>query len=162
MRRKMLKALSIALGAMVTSSAHAQDPEDVACEYGVMPYEPEPIYEPEPVPLYGIEEPIYQPEPPTGLVVNGVVRQLGTGTPLQGVQVSYGEMVLITGADGRFSFSLPILAEPDVELVFTAEDIDGKDHGGKHKPTEVTVQVVDGALSPLVAEQGLILELKPR
>jgi len=158
MRRKMLKALSIALGAMVTSSAHAQAPDDVACEYGVVPYEPEPIYEPEPVPVYGIEEPVFL----SGLVVNGVVRQLGTGTPLQGIQVSYGDMLLITAADGRFSFSLPALDKPDVELVFVAEDIDGQDFGGKHKSAKVKVQVVDGALSPLVAEQGLVLELKPR
>ncbi len=162
MRRKMLKTLSIVLGSMVATSAHAQSPEDVACEYGVVPYEPEPIYEPEPVPLYGIEEPVYPPAPTPGLVINGVVQQAGTGTPLAGIQVSYGGMELISDADGRFSFSLPVLDESDAELVFEATDIDGKDGGGKHKSAEVTVKVVDGVLSPMVAEQGLVIELKPR
>ncbi len=161
MRRKLLKALSIMLGTMVTSSAQAQDMDDIACEYGVVPYEPMP--EPEPVPLYGIEEPVYLPDPaPAGLVVTGVVQQAGTGQPLEGIRVTLGDMELRTGADGRFSFSLPATVEPQAELVFEARDIDGNDHGGKHKDATLSVQLVDGALSPMVAEQGLILTMTAR
>jgi hypothetical protein len=160
MRRKLLKALSLMLGTVVASSAHAQDMDDVVCEYGVMPYEP--IPEPEPVPPYGIEEPIYLPDPAPGLVVNGVVQQAVTGQPLEGIRVSYGAMELLTGADGRFSFTLPATEQPLTELVFEATDIDGKDHGGKHKGAKVEVELVDGALSPMVAEQGLILTMQLR
>jgi len=151
----MLKALSIMLGTMVTTSAQAQSPEDVACEYGVVPYEPEPIYEPEPVPLYGIDEPPWVP----GVTVTGVVQQAGTGTPLQGIQVVLGEYELITGADGRFTFSLPATEEPTAKLEVVATDIDGKDNGGKHKKAKLEITLTDGALPPMVAEQGLLLEL---
>lgn len=160
MRRRIFKALSIMLGTMVASSAHAQNMDDVVCEYGVMPYEP--IPEPEPVPLYGIEEPIYLPEPVPGLVVSGVVQQAGTGQPLEGIRVRCGTIELHSGADGRFSISLPATEQPLTELVVEAADIDGKDHGGKHKDATVKVDLVDGALSPMVAEQGLILTMTPR
>jgi hypothetical protein len=157
MRRKLLKALSLVLGATIAGSAHAQDVDgDVACEYGVVPYEP--IYEPEPVPLYGIEEPDFI----RGLAVNGIVQQAGTGLPLVGIQVSMGDEVLTTGPDGRFSFTVPTIPGDTVKLVFQAQDIDGGEGGGKHKPARVKLELVDGALPQMIAEQGLVLEMKKK
>ncbi len=159
MRRKMLKALSVVLGAMVSTAAQAQSPEDVACEYGVPPMEPEPLQipEPEPVPLYGIEEP--GPPPLMGQPVKGQVLQAVTGTPLQGVQVTLDDQVILTDADGRFVFTLPMVVDDEVVLEFEAKDIDGKDGGGKHKTAKAEVKLVDGALPQMIEEQGLVLEL---
>ena len=158
MRRKMLKALSLMLGTMVSTSAQAQDHDDVACEYGVMPYEP--IMEPEPVPLYGIEEPVYLPEP-APLVVSGRVLKTGTDQPIEGIRLSMGEQTVLSDPDGRFAFST-VAPVGSATWDLLAEDIDGKDHGGKHRPTKLAVAIVDGALTPVIAEQGLTVELEPR
>lgn len=158
MRRKLLKALSLMLGTMVSTSAGAQEAEDVACEYGVVPYEP--IMEPEPVPLYGIEEPIYLPEP-TPLIVSGRVLRTGTEDPIEGIRVSMGKQTVLTDSDGRFTFST-IAPEGNATWDLLAEDIDGKDHGGKHHPAKLEVTIADGALTPMIAEQGLMVEMKPR
>jgi hypothetical protein len=161
MRRKLLKALSLVLGATIAGAAQAQDvSDDVACEYGVVPFEP--IPEPEPVPLYGIEEPTFFPPPSPGPSVRGVVQQAGTGLPLEGVRVSLGDQVVTTGPDGRFDFAVPLVPGETTKLVFRAEDLDGEEHGGEHKPARITVKAVDGALPWMIAEQGLLLEMKKR
>ncbi len=161
MRRRMMKALSLVLAAAMAGPAQAQDPDDVACEYGVVPYEP--IPEPEPVPMYGVEEPIYLPEPSVpGLVINGVVRQQGTDQPLEGIQVTLGELTLLTDPDGRFGFTLPVTDEPPSELSLRAKDIDGHDKGGKHRSASLSIPLEDGALSPMLAEQGIVVEMKRR
>ena len=161
MRRKIMKTLSLVLAAAMAGPAHAQDPADVACEYGVVPYEPIPA--PEPVPMYGVEEPVFLPEPaPPGLAINGVVRQQGTDQPLEGIQVVLGDLALLTGPDGRFAFALPAMDQPPDRLELKAADIDGKDHGGKHKAASLTIPLEEGALSPMLAEQGIVVEMKKR
>ncbi len=150
-RRKLLKTLSVVLGAAVSSMAWAQEPGETPCEYGVMPYEP-PVYN---TPDYGIEE----PPAVLGVPVWGVVRQAGTEAPLQGIQVTHGAKQGITGADGRFEFISPISSAGELELTFEAADIDGAKHGGDHEPATVSVKVVDGVLPREVSQQGLVLEM---
>jgi hypothetical protein len=156
MRRKMMKALSLALGAMVSSSAHAQGVDDIACEYGVEP--PPDFYDPEPVPLYGIEEPTYLART---IIVTGRVVLEGTVEPIEGIQLTLGEQTALTGPDGRFGFSTTA-PDPNATWDLLAEDIDGDDHGGKHKPAKLTVVIQDGALSPLIGEEGLLVQMKPK
>lgn len=162
MRRFVTKSLSLLLGALVSTSVHAQDAEEVPCEYG-----PEPSYrvvEPDPD-----AEP--WPSPPRdearrsalmGFPVRGRVVQAGTGAPLQGIEVTLDGETLLTAADGAFAFELPVIVGHEVELVFQARDIDGKDGGGKHKSAKLSVKVIDGALPEAIEAQGVLLELEPR
>lgn len=158
MRRMLMKTLSLVLGSFVSTAAHAQD-DYVICEYGVVP---PPDWD-EPVPLYGIEEPIYLPEPPPPppLLIKGRVLKAGTEEGIEGAQVMLGDRKLLSGPDGVFAFSVPPPeGSPTWDLL--VEDVDGAEHGGTFAATKLEVRFVDGALSPVIAEQGLTVELKPR
>ncbi len=122
----------------------------------------EPAPEPEPE-----EDP--WPEPPRdearrsalmGFPVHGRVVQAVTRVPLVGIQITLDDEVVLSGEDGSFAFTLPVIVGSEVELVFSARDIDGKEGGGKHKAAKQSVKVVDGALPEAVEERGVLLELE--
>ena len=156
MRRKMLKALSVTLGALLCGSAHAQDMDDIVLEYGVEP-PPEPIFV-EPVMEYGS----YPVEFRRGWFdLTGRVVLAGTETPIQGIRLSFQGQTAWSLSDGTFSFTV-VAPDGSAQLELLAEDTDGRKHGGKHRASKLTVQIVDGALSPADSQQGYTVEMKKK
>ena len=156
MRRKMLKALSLLLGGLVSTNASAQDHDPRAVEYGVPPMnEPVPEIEPDPlpVPVYGI--------PAIEMVrVRGRVVRAKNGKPLGGVQVSFAGARQLTDDNGEFivdaSFPEGALDTPQT-LVF--EDIDGRKNRGRFLGKTVELDLGPSGLSP-IPETGLVVELE--
>lgn len=148
MRRKMIKALSLVLGGLVSTAVRAQDPSPEATEYGIpMPevgLEP-PMAEPE----YGIQEPVFlEPPPPPPVLIQGAVVRKADGVPIPGVKVRLGDREALTSADGRFSFALPGPGEPGDELELSAEDVDGAEGGGRFKTGATEITLTDGGQAP--------------
>ena len=155
MRRKMLKALSLLLGGLVSTNASAQDHDPRSVEYGVPPMDEPVLVEPEPlpVPVYGIPAIVIAR-------VRGRVLRAKNGKPLGGIQVSFAGAQQLTDKNGEFILdaSLPegALETPQV-LVF--EDIDGCKNRGRFQGKTVELDLGPSGLSP-IPETGLVVELE--
>lgn len=154
MRRRMLKLLSLALGALVALPANAQEPDPRACEYG--PPEPPMDEPPIPAPEYGIQPPAPLPEPPPlpPVVLEGVVVRKVDGGTIAGIKVTIDGGEAVTDAQGRFAIALSGPQEAGAEITLTAEDVDGAAGGGRFATGVATVTLTDEGLAP--AEDAVV------
>ncbi len=158
MRRKLLKALSLLLGGMVSTGASADEVDPRAVEYGIPPMDvATPIVAPEPLP---IREPMYGIPAIEYVPLRGRVVRAKNGKPLRGIQVSMAGVQTLTDADGAFHLesSLPrdaLDAAPTLEV----QDIDGRRNRGRYQGREVAIEPgLEGIEQDAV--WGVVIELE--
>lgn len=157
MRRRAMKSLSLILGALVSTGAHAQDgagptpPDEPSnTDYGIESISPV-LTEPA-----TLED---QP-PPFWSVIRGKVVQRSTDTPLRGIYLRCGELRARAGNKGVFILRIRDPLEPGEELRCEVRDVDGRSQGGEHRATAFTLTVTEQGFEPPIPEEGLTVQME--